>query len=309
MRICTCVVMYRIHVQVWDELAEKAASLSVGQLVRLRQIDIKSTHDRFFLDMRPNSNAWIETRGLDPKSDTVVRDTQQRLRDMVATATAAAAANDALSNPVVAPTASGGGPMAPTATFNGARAAVTAHPAAPPTRAFCTRVTGTSTPAVTPVAVALVESAPKKFRLQCQCTDVLPDDYRDVCRVLCEACGEFFLLPDVRKGDGDSGSGGAIRSCPKCDRPTTFYYVFCVRLQDASGSIVARVCGTSAETLLGGGVPATDLYANNCSLEVVRRKLAKMSAPDAMVDCVVVKYTPAHKPSTELFQVVETQIL
>jgi hypothetical protein len=88
-----------------------------------------------------------------------------------------------------------------------------------------------------------------------------------------------------------------------------YFFVFAIRLQDKTGSITAKVCGKFAEAFLGGGIPATDLYANNCSLDVVNRKLGKIMADGAQLDCVVVKHTHVDDPSRELFQVVETQIL
>lgn len=269
-----------------------------------------------YLDMKPRSNSWFETRGLDPSSDQMVRDTLDRLRSMAAVATAADAADAVTTNlggeasaPSVAalppPSTSARALVAAPSTGVSSTSGLATTPEGGRRRAvFCTRITGNLPPTVTPVAVALTEVPPQKFRFNCRCVEILPSHVPDVCRALCASCQEFYLLKDV-----PLDPSSVERQCPSCLGSLSYYYIFTVHLQDSSGSIQARVCGNAAEMLLGGGLPPTDLYANNCSLDVVKRKLAKLSAPDVQLDCVVVKYHHVDKPNIELFQVVETQII
>ena len=103
------------------------------------------------------------------------------------------------------------------------------------------------------IAVAQTLDAPAKFRITCVCTEVTPEDTRDVCKWLCLKCQMFcgVALEDVDP------------CCDECGGELTFYYVFQLTLKDATGSLGVRVCGEFAETLLGGGVPPTDLRTNN----------------------------------------------
>jgi hypothetical protein len=230
------------HWQVWDDLSDKVAQLSVGQLIRLRQVQVKvkSSPDSMYLDMRPSANSWFQSRGLEDDSN--VRDTRERLSTMTATAVAADAADKATVRPAALQTTAGAAASSAivaspreNAPSQGARASVDVVRAGASSRdaaavalpsqtsvhndaqVVCTRVTSTKVALpITYVAVALAEPAPKKYRLRGTCTDVLPDDRRDFCRALCKGCSQFQYIPDVPcQADGEE-DGRPVRRCPTC---------------------------------------------------------------------------------------------
>jgi hypothetical protein len=118
------------------------------------------------------------------------------------------------------------------------------------------RVTQVPGDILEPVSIAVAQTleAPSKFRLTCACTEVTPDDMKEVCKGLCMECQMF----------GDVALGDASPCCDECGAELTFYYVLQLTFVDATGSLVVRVCGEFAETLIGGGVPPpTDLRSNH----------------------------------------------
>jgi hypothetical protein len=116
------------------------------------------------------------------------------------------------------------------------------------------------------IAVAQTLEAPSKFRLTCACTEVAPDDMKEVCKWLCMECQMF----------GDVALGDASPCCDECGAELTFYYVLQLTLADATGSLVVRVCGEFAETLIGGGVPPpTDLRSNHIRFVPSRSRVHK----------------------------------
>lgn len=69
-----------------------------------------------------------------------------------------------------------------------------------------------------------------------------------------------------------------------------FLYAFSLRLQDESGMFVdVLLCGDDAEKFLNG-FAADNLVKDREACSIVKRKLARLRAPNAWIDCCLVSY-------------------
>ncbi|RUS15359.1 hypothetical protein BC937DRAFT_92548 [Endogone sp. FLAS-F59071] len=140
----------------------------------------------------------------------------------------------------------------------------------------------------TRIADVLRSQVPNKYRIKARVIDMWPSMLEKLARPYCKACN--LTLEPARDLD---------TTCPHCAAPMfkdAYMYRFVFRIQDEHGTTMpVIVCLDDANVFLAG-LPPTNLYENNCTLQALRNRLSKLCDLDAIARPLPDRPPPSGNP-------------
>jgi len=138
---------------------------------------------------------------------------------------------------------------------------------------------------------------PNKFRTVVQVVGFSPPSFQNFTRPFCVQCNRCVPW-----------SGEEKIVCDSCsDSVQQFVYMFQLSVHDETGNMDVIVFDEDGDKFFYG-IPPTNLYTNNCSLEAISRKMSQLLDTNSWIDCCIKSYFPPQKQAPK-YRIFDTTVL